>query len=178
MASLFFITFATLMISCGGRSSNTAKQYSNEPTHLSSTEYSEEKPSTDYSEKESRQSDEVSSQSVNDKKKMPICNTKWSFTDARGNNFVLDIKEMDRNGKKARVEVVKNGEKLDDATIGYYPLMGFYDIYGCYEDVYFPSEKKSLIFSRWDCENNYLYMDGNAFDFEEPSKRISIKKIK
>ena len=179
MASLFFIAFATLMISCGGRASNTTKQYSNESTHLSSTDYSEEEPSTDYSEEEPIQSEEISSQSANGKRKLSVCNTKWTFTDVRGHNFVLDIKGMDRNCKYARAEVVKDGERLGDyAEVKYYSGLKQYVIYGIHEYVNFQAGEGGYYSLIWDYDNKCLYMDDDGYDFEEPAKRLPIKKIK
>ena len=176
MASLFFMAFATLMISCGGRSSNTTKQYSNESTHLSSTDYSEEEPNTDYSENNPNQSDEFIPQSSNDALLAQICNTKWSFTDYEGNKFILNIKGTDRDGDYARVEVVKNGVNIGYAEIRAWRILGYYTIGSINDEIYFKSGKSHRLY--WDFRYNYLYSDADAFDFEEPAKRLPIKKIK
>ena len=49
---------------------------------------------------------------------LPICNTKWGFTDAQGNRFTLTIKEMARDRKSAKMELEKNGMVVVYGTVG------------------------------------------------------------
>lgn len=119
-----------------------------------------------------------------------ICNTKWTFTDAHGNKFVLYIKGMARDGESAKTELEKNGTIVEYNTIepkyrdswkktgfmGY----GFGSGTGSASEtrIYFESSDYLWLSSAlWDYEAGLLYSSRNAYEAEAKT-HLKIQKAR
>lgn len=145
--------------------------------------------STQSTQRVSRDNYREESRNVETADNLSICNTKWSFTDAQGNGFVLKINGMARDGKSAKMELEKNGTVIMRGTAepeyeDYYHKTGFmgYKFRGDYDmqesTIYFTSSDYNwLRFSIWDYDAGYLYESQTAYNAESPT-RLKIKKVK
>lgn len=174
-----------ITVACGNHSNQEDIEYSqaeiNGNTNTSPSSLSENSRS------ESGSSESISNER---KKTLPICNTKWAFTDAQGNEFVFEIKGMARNGKSAIAECSVNGKTIGNTTVDEnlvgldYRFAGyeFGDVGSDYK-IYFSPDKYTIDFTWfqyviWDHEGGYLYRDLDAYDSESPTGRFKTKKIK
>ncbi len=117
-----------------------------------------------------------------------ILNSRWTFTDAFKDTYVIDIKDLSRDGESAKADVIKNGNNLGPILIKVeswllrdgIPALEFknadkvritflYD----FKDGY----STNMEFVLWDYKEGYLYADRDALKSEDPEKRISIRKI-
>ncbi len=164
LASVVFMTLISLIISCGSGSTANNTHSTDNNTH-----------STD------------NTSSNKDKDGFAILNSKWEFVDAMHNSFVLDIKEMARDGESAKAEVIKNGNNIGHILIQVEQLLG-YDGIDALEfkncdniRIAFPADFSKryatrMAFICWDYENGFLYADRDALTCEDPDKRIQIKE--
>lgn len=181
-----FLSIAFVAASCGGRS-NQDPSYSQEESDYGVSRSSSMSRSTqDYN-----SDDRESSREVEKGGKLKICNTKWSFVDAVGNNFVLYINGMARDGKTAKMELEKNGKIVEYGTVKpkYRDILhdtGFigYEFNGSGDatetKIFYNSSDFGcwIQFGIWDYEAGYLYKDKNAYDAEAPNMRLKIKKVR
>lgn len=181
-----FLSIAFVAASCGGRSNQDTSSYSQEESDYGVSRSSSMSRSTqDYN-----SDDRESSREVEKGGKLKICNTKWSFVDARGNNFVLYIKGMARDGKSAKTELEKNGTIVEYNTVEPEYRDIFHDTgFMGYEfgsgtgnatdtKIYFStSEGGWLGTAVWDYEEGFLYKNSNAYDAESQT-RLKIKKVR
>ena len=164
LASVVFMTLTSLMISCGSGSTtnNTHTTTNNTPSTANTSSHKE-------------------------KDGFAILNTKWEFSDAMHDNFVLEIKGMARDGESAKAEVLKNGNNIGHILIQVEKLLGYDGIDALkFENcdnirIAFPADFSKgyatrMAFICWDYENDFLYANRDALTCEDPDKRIQIKE--
>lgn len=116
---------------------------------------------------------------------LPICNTKWGFTDAQGNRFTLTIKEMARDGKSAKMELEKNGMVVVYGTVGPDWLTDYvgYGFAGggdnlTEERIYYSQANYDWIcHAKWDIDEGFLYSGINDYNAES-TIRLKVNRIK
>lgn len=164
LASVVFMTLISLMISCGSGSTTNNTHTTTNNTHST-----------------------ANTSSHKEKDGFAILNSKWEFTDAMHDNFVLDIKEVTRDGESVKAELLKNGNNVGHILVQVDQVLDFKGIAALrFENcdnirVAFPSDfskgyATSMDFICWDYENDFLYADQDALKCEDPDKRIRIKE--
>lgn len=185
MAYVLISSMLIVAAACGNHSNQERIEYSQAETN-GSTDASPSSLS------ENSRNEDGGSVDISDEKKktLPICNTKWTFTDAQGNEFVFEIKGMARNGKSAIAECFVNGKTIGNTTVDE-KLVGLdyrfagYEFGGMGRDykIYFSPDRNTIDFTWfqyviWDHEGGYLYRDLDAYDSESPTGRFKTKKIR
>lgn len=188
MALLFGVATIAGVISCG----NKGEKASEETTaSYAQTErdYGMRGSSSQSTQRTSRDTYSEESRKVEKADKLSICNTKWSFTDAQGNGFILRINGMSRDGESAKMELEKNGTVIVYGTVKpryrdwhKTDFMGYeFDEGSCdatISKIYYTSSDYHWIgTSLWDYEEGFLYSDQTAYDAEALT-RLKIKKVK
>ena len=173
------LLFGAMMVSCNGSSSYNAPDYSEEAASVSSSG-----GNNDESQYEKRTISNNASNKTGNEDLQSLCNTKWEFTDARGRKFVLKITDFSKTGKSVKAELFKDGEHNANGTISLDwrdPLYEFDFPTETGKDkayIYYPDDSSWLEFACWDYENGYIYKSSSAWEAEDSSLRLKIKKIK
>lgn len=168
---MFCVATIAGAISCGNNAKTEETSASNSQAERDYDVSGSSSQSTQSSSRDSYQKGESAD-------KLPMCNTKWSFVDAQGDNFMLIVKEMARDGKSAKIELEKNGTVLFYGTVSYFE--GYYKFSGSeYVPIYYSNDGTCHSFNsaRWDYDAGYLYQDSDAYNAESP-KRLKLKKVK
>ena len=187
LTSLFLMAFPMLTISCGGGSTTETAQ-------IQESSSNDNNYSTNYSGEETRHISRNTSNS-NERKTSAgneisrICNTKWTFTDSRGNNYTLKINGIARDGESAKAELIGSGG-TDYLTVSAKYTDFRHENFECYSfdesahtDIFFPSCQNQFDYGffsimRWDYDAGFLYKDRTSFDTESPVDRLVITKKK
>ena len=188
MALLFGVATIAGVVSCGNKGEKASEE-TNSSYAKTERDYGMRGSSSQSTQRTSRDTYREESRKVEKADKLSICNTKWSFTDAQGNGFVLRINGMSRDGKSAKMELEKNGTIVVYGTVKpkyrdiFYEtdFMG-YDFEGdgdTHESkIYYSSSDYSWIgFAIWDYDEGFLYQRSSDYDAESPT-RLKIKKVK
>ena len=176
-------------VSCGNKSEKASDE-TDASYAQTERDYGMRSSSTQSTKRASQATYREESRNVETADNLSICNTKWSFTDAQGNGFVLKINGMSRDGESAKTELEKNGTIVEYNTIkpeyrDYYQKTGFMGyIFGsgtgnASDGIinFSSSERGWLSTALWDYNEGFLYRDRNAYDAEAPT-RLKIKKAK
>lgn len=173
------LIFGALMVSCNGGASDNTSYYTEEGA---SNTYSNNNEEVKQDTKEISRVEE--SLQTEDVELRSLCNTKWEFTDAKGRKFVLKINDFSSTGKSVKAELFKDGEHNANGTISLdwrdpiyqftFPTVELKD--KAY--IYYPDDSSWLEFACWDYENGFLYISGSAWEAEDPSLRLKIKRVK
>ena len=117
-----------------------------------------------------------------------ILNSKWTFTDALNETYIIDIKGLSRDEKSAKANIIKNGNILGPILVqkeSFLCLDGIPTLEFKNADnirITFPYDLKRghstcMEFVKWDYKEGYLYTDSDALKSEDPQRRISIRLI-
>lgn len=173
------LLFGALMISCNGGTSDHTSYYTEEVT---SNTHSND--NDDVAQDTKRTSNSGISDNAENGDLQSLCNTKWEFTDARGRKFVLKISDFSKTGKSVKAELFKDGEHNANGTISLDwrdPVYAFDFPTETGKDkafIYYADDSSWLEFACWDYENGFIYESSSAWEAEDPSLRLKIKKIK
>lgn len=173
------LIFGALMVSCNGGASDNTSYYTEEGasnTYSNNNEEVKQDTKEISRVEESHQTENVDLRS--------LCNTKWEFTDAKGRKFVLKISDFSKTGESVKAELFKDGEHDANGTISLdwkYPIYEFdFQTVANMDKAYihYTDEGSWLDFACWDYENGYIYKSESAWEAEDSSCRLKIKKIR